>query len=53
MKPVWTFLAAVLFSLLLQGAEPGMNFVFNGGFEKETNPGLADGWGPFFWQWPL
>ena len=51
MKQTWTIVIAALFSLLARGAEPGINFLYNGGFEKETNPGLADGWGPFYWDW--
>jgi hypothetical protein len=29
-----------------------LNVLVNGGFEVETNPGYADGWGPFYWGWP-
>ena len=53
MKQKWTFVIAALFSVLVQGAEPGTNFIHNGGFENETNPGMADAWGPYFWGWGM
>ena len=53
MKQKWCLIIAMMFSVLLFGTEPGTNFLYNGGFEKETNPGMADGWGPFFWGWGM
>jgi Carbohydrate family 9 binding domain-like len=29
-----------------------INTIRNGGFEKETNPGHVDVWGPFYWNLP-
>ncbi len=33
-------------------ASDGINHLWNPGFERETNPGYADGWGPFYHNWP-
>ena len=52
-KGLWLAVIAALFAVSARGTEPGTNFLYNGGFEKETNPGMADGWGPFFWGWGM
>ncbi len=35
-----------------KSAPGGINHLWNPGFERETNPGYADGWGPFYYSWP-
>ena len=48
--PVLFMSLCVIFSASGAGGD-GINHLYNGGFETETNPGMADGWGPFYYNW--